>query len=296
MLKAWTTIPVIALAGLFLSCNIINPPEDIPAYIRVDTVLVKTTLFDQGSANHKITCIKVNIGGSTLGFFELPTMVPSLITGPRDLYLEPGVELNGIAGSRIVYPFFRPFVASNYAGSDMPQINFARGEIITVVPQTSYKAECKFAWIEDFEYAGVSFEYPAYSDTTFKNQNEVVREGRFSGGIFLDSLNRFFEGYSSTDFDLPKTGKAILLEFDYKCDVEMEVGLYVIEDGAGIWSSLVVVRPIDHWNRIYVDINSTVNLNNKADLYRPGFRAAWDSTGIAKQSIFMDNLKLIHYK
>jgi hypothetical protein len=288
MLKTWMIIPAITLTGFLLSCNIINPAEDIPAIIKVDTILVKVTNFDQGSANHKMTCVKLNVAGTTLGFFELPAMVPCLTTGPQSLYLEPGFELNGIAGSREVYPFFKPYLGTG-------KIDFVPGEVITIVPTTTYKSECKFPWIEDFEDAGVSFLYPAYSDTVFKIQNATVREGRYSGAIFLDTGHRFFEAYSSTDFELPKTGAKVLLEFDYKSNTVLEFGVYVIQDESAIWNTLVYIRPSEKWNRIYLDLNTTAGNNQSADLFRPGFRSGWDSTGLAKQAIFMDNLKLIHF-
>jgi hypothetical protein len=187
-----------------------------------------------------------------------------------------------------VYPFFKPYTGP-------AKIDFVRGEVITITPATTYKAECKFPWIEDFEDAGSSFEYSASSDTNFRSQTDTVREGRYSGAIYLDTKNRFFEAYSSTDFELPATGSKVLLEFDYFSNTLLEFGVYLLKDEAAVWTSLLVVRPVDHWNRIYIDLHTTLDHNQTAELFRPGFRAGWDSTGLAKQSIIMDNLKLIHF-
>lgn len=288
MLKTGMITAVILLTGLFLSCDIINPPEDIPSYVKVDTVMLKVTNIDQGAARHNITCVKVNIGGTTLGFFELPALAPTLITGLQGLYLEPGIELNGIAGSREVYPFFEPYTGTG-------KIDFAPGEVITILPQTSYKKECKFAWMEAFEDAGLSFEYPGYSDTVFRTQTINIRDGRASGAIYLDSGHKFFEAYCRTDFTLPKTGSKVLLEFDYISEAPLEVGLYLIEDQSAVWNSLMIIRPIDHWNRIYIDLHTTLDNNNTTELFRPAFRTAWDSTNLVPQKILMDNIKLIHF-
>lgn len=281
-------LPVITLSVVLLSCNIINPAEGIPSYIKVDTILVKVTTFDQGSASQNMTCVKLNVGGTTLGYFELPTMAPCLLTGPQSLYLEPGFELNGITGSREVYPFFKPYIGTG-------KIDFVEGKVITVVPTTTYEAACKFPWIEDFEDAGVSFTFPSYSDTIVRNQTDMVREGRYSGAICLDSDHRFFEAYSSTDFALPQIGSKAIMEFDYLSTTLMEFGVYLLKDGVATWTSLVYIRPINKWNRIYLDLYTTLENNQTTELFRPGFRTAWDSTGLAKQTIFMDNLKLIHF-
>ena len=288
MLKSWMVLPVIILACLILSCNIINPAEDIPAHIKVDTLIVKVTNYNQGSAKHHMTCVKLNVAGTTLGIFEMPAMVPCLFTGLQSLYLEPVFELNGITGSREVYPFFKPYTGS-------AKIDFVPGQVITIVPETTYKSECKFPWIEGFENAGVSFLYPAYSDTVFRNQTDTIREGRYSGAVYLNKANRFFESYSSTDYELSNTGTMVLLEFDYFSTALLEIGVYAIVNETATWNSLVYVRPINHWNRIYIDLRSIAKNNPTADLFRPGFRAAWDSTGLTQQAIIMDNLKLIHF-
>ena len=291
-----TILLVITLAGISFSCNIINPPEDIPSLIRVDTVAVKVSDFDQGSASHNITCIKVNIGGTTLGFFDLPTLMPCLMSGKKDLYIEPGIELNGIRGSRAVYPFFKPYMAGNFNETDTTQILLGPGKTIYLKPKFSYKKNvCKFAWMEDFEDAGVSFLYPEYSDTVFRSQKDTVKEGRYSGAVFLDKKHKYFEAYSGTEYTLPVDGTPVLLEFDYKGSLLVEFGMYVIVDNAATWNSMLYIRPVDHWNRIYIDLNSTTKDYTKDDLFRPAFRMVWDSTGAARQSLFMDNLKLIHY-
>jgi len=287
MHKIRLCLPVITLAVSLISCNLINPSETIPALIKIDTVKVSVTNFDQGSASHMLTNIWLSVNGKNLGVYEMPALIPSLESGKQWVYIRPGVKLNGISASRVAYPFFEPY--------ELKDFNLEPGVSTLITPTTTYKKECKFPWMEDFEDAGVSFNYASYSDTTFRNQADTVREGRFSGAIYLDKTNRFFEATSSTDFELPNSGTMILLEFDYLSNTSLEAGVYVIEDGAAVWSSLVMIKPTTTWKRIYIDVHSTVSYENTADLFRMGFRAAWDSTGREKQGIIMDNLKLIHF-
>lgn len=281
-------LPVITLAGFFLSCNIINPPEDIPSYIKVDSLFVKVTNFEQGSASHNLTVMKINVGGTTLGYFEMPALVPCLATGPQSLYLEPVYQVNGINGTREVYPFFKPYIGTG-------KFDLKEGEVINVVPTTTYKPECVFAWMEDFEDAGVSFIYSNYSDTVFMMENDTVKEGRYSGAIHLDKKNNFFWAYSGAEFALPTDGSKSLLEIDYRGTTTFEFGVYVITNESTLWNELVYIRPSTKWSRIYLDLSNIAGNNQTATGFIPGFRASWDSTGPARQTIFMDNLKLIHF-
>jgi hypothetical protein len=287
MHKIRLSIPVITLAVSLISCNLINPPETIPALIKIDTVMVRVTNFDQGSASHMMSNVWLSVNGKNLGVYEMPALIPSLETGKQWVYIRPGIKLNGISASRVAYPFYEPY--------ELRELVLEPGVATLVTPTTTYKKECKFPWMEDFEDAGVSFNYASYSDTTFRNQSDTVKEGRFSGAIYLDKTNKFFEASSSTDFELPNTGTMILLEFDYMSNTSVEAGVYVIEDLAAVWSSLVMIRPSATWKRIYLDIHSTVSYENTAEFFRLGFRAQWDSTGRATQGILIDNLKLIHF-
>lgn len=293
MRKIRMSLTVITLAALLLSCNLINPVEEIPALIKIDTVLVTVNEFDKGSDSHQMTDIWISVGGKTLGVFEMPALIPCLLdTASQWIFIRPGVKMNGMASTRVAYPFFVPYQLN--VGQTVDLLLEA-GKTSTITPTFTYKDECVFAWIEEFEDAGVTFSYASYSDTVFKNQNEIVKDGRFSGVVYLDSINSYFEARSAEDFTLPGDGTSILLEFDYLNTVEFEVGTYVIEDEVATWSSLIMVRKSDKWQRIYIDLHSTVAYETEADLFRMGFRAQWDSTGTATQSMLFDNIKLIHF-
>ena len=294
MHKIRTSLTVITLAALLLSCNLINPAEEIPALLKIDTVLVTVNEFDKGSDSHQMTDIWISVGGKNLGVFEMPALIPCLLdTASQWIYIRPGVKMNGMASTRVAYPFFVPYQL-NVTGKPV-DIELESGKTSTITPRFTYKDECVFAWIEEFEDAGVTFNYASYSDTIFKNQNEIVKDGHYSGVIYLDSTNSFFEATSAEDFTLPVDGTSILLEFDYLNTVEFEVGTYVIEDEVATWSSLIMLRKSDKWQRIYIDLQSTVAYETEADLFRMGFRAQWDSTGTETQSMLLDNIKLIHF-
>lgn len=281
-----TALTLVFLTG-FYSCDIINPVEDIPAYINIDTFLVSVDNFEQGSAGHMITDIWISAGGKTLGTFVMPFTVPSLEVGMQTLTIRPGIKVNGISASRAPYPFYKPFIV------DMELIP---GEIYTVSPKSTYKPECKFPYIEDFEDPGIGFIYPDYSDTIINVQRDQVREGRSSGAIFLTKEDSVFEAYFSKDLTLPENASDVYLEFDYKNNSEFQVGMYLIESGVITWYGLVGVRPSDTWKRMYIDLGTITTYQFETDQYRIAFGAAYDQEDESVTTeIYLDNIKVIHY-
>ncbi len=282
-----TAITLFFLVGLF-SCDIINPAEDIPSYVRIDTFKVTVDDFDKGSTSHMITDIWISVGGTNLGVFTMPFTVPSLSTGLQTLTIAPGIKLNGISASRIRYPFYKPVTVD---------IELIEGEIHLIEPISEYKEECEFRFIEEFEDPGVSFIYGAYSDTSFIIQRDVVKEGRSSGAIFLTEENSSFEAYIDEDMELPENATPVLLEFDYKSTNEFWVGMYLIEDGVIKWQPLVGIRPSDRWKRFYADLGGTTTEFNQTDLYRISIVASHNQEDPSVMGeIYLDNIKLIHYK
>lgn len=279
-------IGLLVLAG-FPACNLINPPEEIPAYIRIDTFQVTIQNFDEGSASHMITDCWISVGGSNLGVFVMPFTIPSLEKGWQTVSVRPGIKLNGVSASRIDYPFFEPYLTD---------LDLREGEIHHLAPVTTYKDACQFPFIEDFEDPGVSFTYSDYTDTTFILQKEVVREGRVSGAIYLDYTRSAFEAWLNKDLELPENATPVLLEFDYLNNNEFEVGMYLIEDGVMVWNPLVYVRASDNWKRFYVDLGTTATLESETDLYRISLRAVHEQADSTQRGeIFLDNIKVIHY-
>lgn len=279
-------IAVITLFQLSFGCNLINPAEEIPAYINIDTVEVYVSDIDKGSSSHNLDNIWISVGGENLGVYEIPFTVPTLTKGSQLLTIRAGVKLNGITASRFAYPFFEPYLVT---------IDLQAGEIYTIVPRTTYKKECKFPWMEDFEDAGISFTYSPYSDTVFKNQNLMVRDGRYSGAVYLDTVNAFFEATMPSPIELPLNGSPIIFEFDYLISNPLEVGYYVITDGAAVWTSLVIIKTNEGWKRFYADLGTYVNYEENPDLFKIGFRAEHDQVDRLPTRIIIDNLKLIHF-
>ncbi|MCB0738933.1 MAG: hypothetical protein KDC92_15600, partial [Bacteroidetes bacterium] len=59
----------------FLSCDIINPKEPIPAYVYLDTSFVETDYANQGTNNHRIYDCWITYESNLIGAFSLPALV-----------------------------------------------------------------------------------------------------------------------------------------------------------------------------------------------------------------------------
>lgn len=288
------------LGLLFLSlivlggCNIINPAEQIPAYIELKPFQLENTPgLDQGSLSEKITNGYVFINGAFIGIYSLPSTVPVLAEGEVEVVIDPMVRRNGVSSFLTFYPAYERFSTV---------VELAAGEITAVQPISRYDARVKFLFIEDFETGSPIFsdDRDQNADTKMDTTSSVVFEGSRSGVIRLDRDNPFIEVATRGDitYDLLSADR-IFLEVDYKSEVDALFGLIGI-DGAGqqIPSYEFGILPKDEWTKIYFDLTEQVILS-RFDEYQVGIAAGLPlengDFAIEEGFIYLDNIKLLTF-
>ena len=95
----------ILASAFFSSCNVINPATPVPSYIRVNSIKLYTDYSTQGSNSNAITDAWVFVDEQVIGVFQMPVNVPILYSGSHTVTIQAGVIVDGIAATRINYPF-----------------------------------------------------------------------------------------------------------------------------------------------------------------------------------------------
>ncbi len=279
---------LILFAGslLFSSCEIINPEEDIPSYLHIPSYSLISN-FDQGTASHNITDAWVYLNDDIQGIYELPVTFPVLASGNQKLTIRPGIKINGIASTRIAYPFYTETVLN---------VSLTPAVVDTLLLSTTYKEATKFAWIEDFERPGLSIESLSFSDTALMKTDdpEKVYEGISSGRIVLDESRKAYHGISVNAFKLPGGLTPTYLELDFKTDHPFVVGLIANASGSTNVLEILVLNITDEWKKVYVNVGATVSRQSGVSNYKVYFRANLES-GYSEAEILIDNLKLVHF-
>jgi len=286
-------IRLLAIPLFFLlpSCDLINPDEDAPGYLEI-----KSFSFDPlpgaqefgPSTSTKIKDAWVYIDGKFHGTYELPARFPILETGSREFLVLPGILLNGIAGTRSPYPFYK---GSEHAISIPPNGS------VTIDPSTEYfdLAECTYC--ESFEGSGFSLSPTAQSDTVMyllPPSDPNVFEGAGSGAAYLTKENSIFEVASTTTFTPPGSSQPVYLELDYKINQEMKVGLVVIRSGeTDLQVPILTLRANEEWNKVYVQLGYTVSSYPNATF--KFFVGALKSPETVKSEFFIDNIKVVNF-
>src|SRR5688572_2133351 len=139
---------LICLLVLLQGCDIINPDEEVPSYIAVDSFTFNPapTINEMGpSTSVKIRDVWVYVDNEFQGAYELPVRFPVLSTGNHRIILSPGILLNGIASTRSPYPFYKGHIQD---------VNLPENAELKMEPVTSYfdSVQCNFC--EDFESVG----------------------------------------------------------------------------------------------------------------------------------------------
>lgn len=275
---------LISIIFISISCEKLDKEEKIPSYISVYKSSIQTNYANQGAATSNIADVWVNIDGNRQGTYEIPTTFPVLETGRHKVTLRAGIKVNGIAASRIIYPFF-----------DMINIDtvLEEGKKVIINPVYSYKLATVFAWREDFQGNGFSLDKCLESDTLLYVITDSVgnRYGKFS----IDAIRKRFYYKSAESYVLPMNGTAIFLEFDYRCNHPITVGLLINKLQTSISTPILVINPHPTtFNHIYVDLSYVVNYNFDALNFNIIFQAALQD-GYTKGEAEIDNIKLIHF-
>jgi hypothetical protein len=283
------------LAFSLSSCELINPEEELPAYLYIQEFNLQTNESAEGSDSEKITEAWLSVDGRFLGAYPLPARVPVLAAGEQEISLQAGIRDNGISSTPEVYPFYRTF-RQNVALSPLTTD--------TLRPQTGYTDNTTFAFIEDFEQGAPIFQdiRIGTTDNEMRTVEDVVFEGQASGRIRLDAMSPAAELATTTRFrNLTANSPFVYLELNYRSEVPVVWGLIGFRDGVpGTGTPLFDpgFRASEEWNKIYFNLSPLLATGN-FDAYQIALQAVLpQEDGEFTQPeafVWLDNIKLVHF-
>lgn len=278
---------------LLSGCYKFEGDQTVPAYIQIDTVLLNTNYYDQGSNSQNITDVWIYVDDELIGAFELPAKFPVLAQGQHKLEIRPGIKLNGISSTRVPYPFYLPITYNNF--------NFIPDSIKKISnPTTTYYPNLEFSWMEDFEKINLTLvenegsdtvivrTQPAGSPEAFLEDNSL-----YSGLISLTDEKPVWTALSYNKFSIPPQGSLVLLEMNFKTDNYLNMGLIVQENGSYLKVPLLVLNHSVDWTKIYINLGPNLSLHSAGSYYQIYFESVLESDQ-STASIFIDNIKLVN--
>lgn len=280
-------ILLIVLLIWLTACEKYSSDTRIPAFIRIEEFKLETNPSTQGSNSHKIVDVWVFANDQTIGVFELPTTVPVLLQGNGKLRLEAGIKLNGIKTTRVNNPFYQPVIIEPFL--------FIPDTVVTVVPNTTYRPQTVFVWIEDFESEVITLDTTRLTSKTtiYRTNPSLAFEGEASGIISLNKQKNIFEIASFEAFQLPTNGSPVFLELNYKNDFNFTVGLFSQTTTQVIKKEIIYLLPQKDWNKIYINFTDKLLESQNARDFKVFFRTALPDN-VDTATIFLDNIKLIY--
>ncbi|MEQ8324458.1 MAG: hypothetical protein RIC15_03000 [Vicingaceae bacterium] len=288
-----SVIALISAFALFSSCETFNAEIQPASYLYVSEFEFDNSGIDDKwqIKSSNVTDVWLYLDESQfLGAYELPAVIPLAVDGKHRISLRAGIKNAGISTERALYPFYAEFQMNNF--------NLRQNTVDTIKPITKYdfdSGDLQDAWYENFETLFSSWEHHPSSDTSiqFVGDDQLVFDGNFSAGIFLDEEDLFFEMNSTPPYsNLPKNGVPIYLELNYKTNHEFVIGLYANNKTEQI--PIYVVKEKEEWNKIYLDFTDYVQSNSDAFNFNVfiGINKAADEGPV---SLYLDNIKFIHY-
>lgn len=271
------------------SCNIINPSEPVPTYVRVDSFsfIGNSSL---GTSSHKITAVSAYLDGQSLGVFDLPITIPVIMDKKSKLQLTPVIDYNGFSGVPYVYPFYTSYIIDTL----MP----APGKTINLLPTTGYNTGTIAALNIDFENIIPFQPYNQGIDTPimYVTDPSQVFEGSRSGIVYLTANKDSSVNFSNQEFSAAAL-KETFLEINYKSTIPFTVGLFTItpKDNATHSAYLAGFYPSSKWNKVYID------LKNFTSTYSGGkftivLRAIKEEEHRGKDGyVLFDNIKVVTF-
>ncbi len=270
------------------SCEKFSGNQTVPAYLRIDSIRLTTDYSTQGTAMNSITDAWVYIDGELIGTFQLPARFPVLKQGSHSLMVLPGVKKDGIAATRINYPFYQEI---NKTIDLVPDSTLDVG-----ILSTTYSTKAKFIWKEDFDNAAITLDTTTATTEKIKQTpsgSPFTLEGLHSGIVELDTIGATFEAVSHSTFTIPIS--EVYLEMNFNINTSLIVGVYITTFGIlNPPSPIMTLLPTnDKWKKIYIDLTTTLNAYSGATKFRVYYYVK--NTSGDHNRILLDNIKVLSF-
>lgn len=268
-------------------CEVIDPEEDIPAFIRIEEADLITDPSEEGSDSHDIRYVWVFIDDQLIGVHELPAKVFTRKSGERNIKLQAGVQKNGMSQEKERYPFYRTFSVDT---------TLHRDSTVRIEPRFQYFSSTSIdIWNEDFEDPNsINFEARPSSDTTVNSTNDPseVFAGNRSGKIELSPEREFFLGATDEAFEF-EAGDEVYVELDYKTSDTLNIGFLTEYPDKTFKRSFLNIRKSNSWKKIYIQLSQLVGEEPNAISFEVFIQSTLrDNADHGK--ILIDDLKVLH--
>lgn len=246
---------------------------------------------------HRIPDAWVYVDGVYIGTYEVPTTVPVYAAaGAHKVIVSPGILVSAQNSDRRIYPFF-----SNFQTDIVAEL----GKTNTINVKTSYDpisvkfpSEAVGQFPEEFEGVGNIFKTTINSDvdTILRTDNpNLVFDGNYSMLMELDATKDFMEFETEKAYSLPSNSRPVYMEVNYRTDVNLNIGLYVINNsGTQVTEvSVITMLPSDNeWKKLYLNLTSPVSsfTNSRYKVY---FKAVHNS-GNTTSRVLIDNFRVMY--
>lgn len=268
---------VLLIIASTISCRKENISK-IPSYINI-----KEIILDNDETTHNITDAWVYINDNLQGVYELPANFPILEQGKYNLRIRAGIKDNGIAGTRVAYPFYSSFIIENQ--------DFNERTTLSIAPSVSYLENTILDdKPEDFDGNGLNLETDSL---TFSIDNKNPLDGNY-GVITLTDSTVLSEVTTKEFNQLPQAGSPVYLELDYKSNTAFLIGLYVnFPQSSILQKDLLWVNPKSYWNKIYVNLTPIISEAVGADNFK-FFIGMQRDFSLDTNIINFDNLRIVY--
>ncbi len=278
---------IIFMLFILQACNIINPKETVPTYIKIDSVQVLPTITStHGSVSHKITDVWVYYDRQLLGPYELPAKIPVLATTKGQLQLVAGIWDNGLSGTRVKYPFYNVDTFT-FSPSPTNTISYTPKFIYRTAdtPKINY-------FIENFEQGNGLVKLSGDTSFTRTNIAGEVFEEDWSAKLNLDTAATYAEAITGEQYSLTPNKEAYL-ELNYKSEAPLFIATKIYHLGTYETLDIINLKSRDTWTKVYL------NLTGFAASYQNGkfqfIIKAVLPEGTEKAKVLIDNLKVIYF-
>lgn len=257
---------LLIVCAAFAGCDVINPSEELPAYIKFQNpqvVLDESTGFQSDAG---IRNVWLYHGGFLQGVYQLDPdvdtngrTVPFLQLDRTDFFVEGGIYESGQSSFQISYPFWDR-MTFDWQGTV--------GDTHVVTPVFHYVDASLYETPVNEHFDGGSIDFERFasglipvsttdSSTFFVLRSDDVFQGTGAGHVLFDASHRWFETINGTPFFTEQSSN-IFAEITYKNTIPFSVGL-VYQNGSAVRTQTVLtLSPSAEWNTVFVHFISEV--------------------------------------